>query len=240
MPVAVKLTDSLIRIPHISDLLNSYMVLDDDGSVTLIDGGLARGAAKVRAALAEVGRGPSDVQRVILTHAHSDHAGGAAQIVRETGVPGVEAHPADHPYLVAGTAPPVNAGRTAGRILNRLQSGSFEPVPIARGLNNGEILPVAGGLRVLHTPGHTPGHVSLLHADSGWLLTGDCILHPFRRMIWPFAVYCVSPAQNDASAELLADVEFESAAFTHGTEIKDNAREAIRNFITRRGLRRTS
>lgn len=238
MPASVRLTDSLVRVPHISDLLNSYILLDDDGSVTLVDCGLARGAAKVRAALAEVGRGPSDVQRVILTHAHSDHAGGAAEIVRDADVLGVEAHPEDHPYLLSGMAPPVNAGRTAGRILNRLQSGSFEPVPIARGLQDGEFLPVAGGLQVLHTPGHTPGHVSLLHPDSGWLLTGDCILHPFRRMIWPFAVYCVSPAQNDASAELLAEVEFESAAFTHGTEIRVNARDAIRGFITRRGKRR--
>lgn len=223
-----------MRVPHIRDMLNSFILLDDDGSVTLVDCGLPWGHRKVLAALTALGRGPQDVQRIILTHAHADHAGSAARLVRMTGVGGVDAHEADRGFLATGMAPPVRAGRTAGRILTRLQDGRFEPVQIAQGLADGDVIDIAGGVRVFHTPGHTPGHVSLLLEEEEVLITGDCILNPLGRMMWPFGVYCVSPEQNLQSARRFADLEFSTAAFTHGTEITSGARDAIRSYLLRK------
>lgn len=232
-----ELARGVYRVPHVGDLLNSFVIVEDDGSVTLVDCGLKGGPRRILRALEDLGKGTEDVQRIVLTHAHSDHAGGAATLVRASQLDGVEAHPSDHPFLAAGMAPPVNAGPTAGRILNRLQDSTFEPVPVARGLADGELLDVAGGARVVHTPGHTPGHISVNLLDRGVLITGDCILNPLGRSIWPFAVYCVSPEQNAASAGLLGDLDYTIAAFTHGTEIRDRARERIRSFLVRKAAR---
>src|SRR6201995_2776456 len=82
---AVLLAPGVWRIPLIGDYVNGFMLRDDDGQVTLIDMGIASSGKKVLAALASIGSGPSDVTRLMLTHCHPDHAGGAAYVARETG-----------------------------------------------------------------------------------------------------------------------------------------------------------
>ncbi|MEI8058025.1 MAG: MBL fold metallo-hydrolase [Actinomycetes bacterium] len=227
----VTLGENIVRIPTAGDFINSFAFTESDGSVTLVDCGLTRAPARIVSALAALGRQPRDVQRIILTHAHSDHAGGAAQVLQTAGIDGVDVHEADAPYVRAGNSAPVNPASAAGRLLVRLQNSSFEPVAVARELTDGDLLDVGGGLEVIHTPGHTPGHVSLLHQPSGVLITGDCIFNPLGRMRWPMAMFCTSAAQSDQSARRFADLEFTLAAFTHGPEIRDRAREQIRNFI---------
>src|SRR3954469_20640259 len=82
---AFQLAPGVWRIPLIRDLVNGFMLRDDDGQVTLIDMGIARSGPKVMAALASIGSGPSDVTRLMLTHAHADHAGAAAYVAGQTG-----------------------------------------------------------------------------------------------------------------------------------------------------------
>src|SRR6476620_6445946 len=83
--LAVQLVPGVWRIPLLRDFVNGFILRDDDGQVTLVDMGLARSGPKVMAALASIGSGPSDVTRLMLTHAHADHAGGAAYVVEQTG-----------------------------------------------------------------------------------------------------------------------------------------------------------
>ena len=104
---------------------------------------------------------------------------------------------------------------------------------MAQELVDGQVLDVAGGLRVLHTPGHTPGHISLLHPGSGVLITGDSIFNMNSRMSWPTKVFCTSFTQNVQTAHALGEVDYRVAAFTHGPEIRDNAREQVRGFLQR-------
>ena len=82
---AVQLAPGVWRIPLIRDLVNGFMLRDDDQQVTLIDMGVPKSGPKVMAALASIGSGPSDVTRLMLTHAHADHAGAAAYVARQTG-----------------------------------------------------------------------------------------------------------------------------------------------------------
>ena len=221
-----------------SDFVNSFVLLEDDGSVTLIDCGLKGAPKKLVRALADLGRHPRDVQRIILTHAHNDHAGGASRMVQESSATGVHAHVDDRGYLEQGEAPPMTVTNALGRLIARIQDFSFAPVKVDRVLADGQVLDCLGGLQVVHTPGHTPGHVSLLHPGTGVLITGDCILNPLSRMQWAYSLYCTSPAQNRESASRFADLDFRVAAFTHGTEIRDRARERIRDFLTRKGALR--
>ena len=231
----ITLAPGIVRVPTAGDFVNSFVLLEADGSVTLVDCGLKGAPARLLRALADLGRHPQDVQRIVLTHAHNDHAGGAARMVDATAVDGVQAHEGDAPYLRDGQAPPITATGPLGRIIARVQDFSFVPVPVEQELSDGEVIDVLGGMRVVHTPGHTPGHISLLHPGTGVLITGDCILNPLSRMQWAYSLYCTSPEQNRQSATRFADLDFTVAAFTHGTEIRDRARERIRGFLTRKG-----
>ena len=73
--------------------------------------------------------------------------------------------------------------------------------------------------------------MSLLHASSGVLITGDSIFNIASRRTWPLAGFCTSYAQSKATAARLADLEYGIAAFTHGPEIRDRARDRIRDFL---------
>lgn len=237
MPVArtpaVALGAGVYRIPTLGDFINSYAFVDDDGSVTLVDCGLKRAPAKIVSALASIGKHPRDVQRIVLTHAHFDHSGGAARMVDETAAVGVDVHADDAEYVRTGTRVPGDMASTAGRIFARAPWGDFQATPVSAELADGQVLDVAGGLRILHTPGHTPGHISLLHPGSGVLITGDSIFNMNSRMSWPTKVVCTSFRQNVETAHALGEVDYSIAAFTHGPEIRENAREQVRGFLRR-------
>jgi glyoxylase-like metal-dependent hydrolase (beta-lactamase superfamily II) len=96
---AVQLADGVWRLPTApADLVNSFLLADDDGSLTLVDAGLRRADRRVLAALEQLGRAPGDVQRILMTHAHADHAGGLAAAQRATGGL-VLVHETEAPYL---------------------------------------------------------------------------------------------------------------------------------------------
>ena len=227
----VTLAPGVHRIPTLGDFINSYAFVDDDGSVTLVDCGLKRAPVKIVRALSALGKHPRDVQRILLTHAHFDHASGAAQLVAESAAVGVDVHADDAGFIESGTRAPGDVTKTSGRLMSRTPWGDFRPTTVAQRLHDGDELPVAGGLRVMHTPGHTPGHISLLHPTSGVLITGDSIFNMNSRMSWPTKAFCTSFRQNVQTAHALGEVEYAIAAFTHGPEIRDNAREAVRSFL---------
>jgi glyoxylase-like metal-dependent hydrolase (beta-lactamase superfamily II) len=214
------------------DFINSFAFLDADGQVTLVDCGIARAPRRIVEALAGIGRTPADVTRIVLTHAHSDHAGGAHEMVQRSSASGVEIHEDDAPFALSGRNAPT-AGSTMGRLMSRGPATRFTPFPVVTELVDGQVIDVGGGLRVVHTPGHTPGHVSLLHEGSGVLITGDAIFNMASRMRWPIAAVCTSFRQNQQSAHVLGELEYDVAAFTHGPEIRDNAREKVRGFLRR-------
>nr|MCU0298941.1 MBL fold metallo-hydrolase [Candidatus Nanopelagicales bacterium] len=94
----------------------------------------------------------------------------------------------------------------------------------------------AGGMSVHHTPGHTPGHISLVHRPSEVLITGDAIFNMNAKLSWPFAMACTDFPLNQQTAAVLADLDYSVAAFTHGPQIEVGAREAVRGFLRREGV----
>lgn len=228
---AVQLAANLWRIPTAPrDFVNSFAFVEDDGSVTLVDTGVRKAPPRIVAGLAAIGKHPEDVQRVLLTHAHPDHAGGAAEMARRTGAP-VSVHDGDRSWCEAGEvlAKPKETS-VLGRLLMRASKPTFEPFEPGPALHDGEVLPVAGGLRVVHTPGHSPGHVALLHEPSGVLVTGDSIFNVLRLRLSPKSL-CADFQLTRQTAHRLGELDYDVAAFTHGTEIRDNAREQVRGFL---------
>lgn len=235
-PPATEVAPGVVRIPTVGAAsVNSFAFVEGDGSVTLVDCGLARAPARIVAGLRAVGRHPSDVRRIVLTHAHSDHAGGAADLAGRTGAP-VAVHGTDAGFVERGEVPGYDPTLWSGRLMTRLSRGGFPPVPVGERLTDGQVLDVGGGLRVVATPGHTPGHISLLHEPTATLITGDALINQLGlRYSYRFA--CSDFRRNDRSAHVLGELEYDRAGFTHGPEITRGAREAVRRILrtTRRG-----
>lgn len=232
-PPVVPLAKNVFRIPTMGDFINSFVFIDDDGQVTLVDTGLKRAPKRIVRGLEAIGKHPNDVTRIVLTHAHFDHSGGAHEMTQQANLPGVEVHAADADFVRTGTRAPLDESQAGGRLYIRLGIGSFAATPITKELVDGDVIDVAGGVRVLHTPGHTPGHISLLHEQTATLITGDAIFNMNSRMRWPTAMFCTSLPINQQSANVFAELDYTVAAFTHGPEIRDNAREVIRAFLAK-------
>ncbi|MDQ3029533.1 MAG: MBL fold metallo-hydrolase, partial [Actinomycetota bacterium] len=172
---AVQLADGVWRVPTTpGDFINSYLLADDDGSLTLVDAGLKSAPKAVLKALEQLGKAPGDVQRILLTHAHLDHAGGLAGVQQAT-AGRVLSHDAEAEYLRTGNPPPSES--TLGRLVRKMPGSGFSRVDVDETFADGATLPVAGGLTVVHTPGHSPGHCSFLHPSTGVLITGDAVFN---------------------------------------------------------------
>jgi glyoxylase-like metal-dependent hydrolase (beta-lactamase superfamily II) len=167
--------------------VNAYLL--EGEPLTLVDAGprTPEAQAALQAGVAAVGYRLEDVRRILLTHGHTDHAGGAAWAAGRGGG-AVYVHPHDRPKVsgerwvldplrtfVAQSGLP--AASLEG-LVARLQvvRQYHEPVADPRPLADGQSLPLGGEvLRVLHTPGHSHGHVCFYH-DEGVLLAGDLLL----------------------------------------------------------------
>jgi len=228
-PPAIELVPGIWRIPVIwGDGINAFVFVDDDGQATLVDAGLPGRWPILANALGYLGVGPDDVTRIVNTHAHSDHCGGIAQMQAMTGAP-VSAHEEDAEYLRTGQAPSIDPSVRGGKYLQKWVS--FPKISVAHELSDGDVLPIAGGVRVVHTPGHTPGHISLLHEESGVLITGDAI-HNWRGKIGLAVKWFSHDHELTAkSVHRLGELDYDLVAFTHGPEMRVDAREAVRGFL---------
>ena len=119
-----------------------------------------------------------------------------------------------------------------GRLLARGPKG-FGRVDVAETFAHGAVLPLGGGLTVVHTPGHTTGHCSYLHTSTGVLLTGDALFN-VRRIRYSFAGLCTDAGLARISAGRLGELDFEVAGFTHGPHISSGAGSAVRAFLAGR------
>ena len=102
-PAAYQVAPNVWRIPAAPfDFVNIYAFVDEDGQVTLVDTGLKSASKRTLAGLAAMGRSVVDVTRIVLTHAHGDHAGNAARLAELTAAP-VSIHEVDAPFARDGS-----------------------------------------------------------------------------------------------------------------------------------------
>jgi glyoxylase-like metal-dependent hydrolase (beta-lactamase superfamily II) len=234
-PPAVEVARQVWRIPTVGrNLVNSFAFVDDNGSVTLVDCGLAKAPPRIVAGLAAMGKRPADVTRILLTHVHPDHAGGAAELSRQTGAD-VWMHQGDHPSATAGTIVPKPDQRfLLGRLFGRLPDPHFEPFQPGPLLNDGDVLPVAGGVRVGSWrsetwPGECPGVWT-----TRTLVTGDAMFNfGFRGLSLSPKFLCADFALTQQTVHRLGELDYDVAAFTHGPEMTERPRERIRDFLSR-------
>jgi glyoxylase-like metal-dependent hydrolase (beta-lactamase superfamily II) len=232
--MAIQIAKDIYRLPTLGPFINSYALLNSDSSVTLVDCGLIGSSKKLIKDLARIGKHPNDVVNIILTHAHDDHVGGAAKMIKDCGAEFVMMHEEDSHLPPTGKTPPRDDSRLSGKIMKLLPDKGYEPFEVNRKLEDGEIINTAGGLKVIHTPGHTDGHISLLHLESETLITGDSIFNMTSRMTWALSGFCVNYKQSQDTARKFLDLDFKHACFTHGPEIRDSGKSRIKQFLSKK------
>jgi len=210
---------------------NVYLLVDDD--LTLVDTGFSGRADLILEQIEELGYSPSDVKRIIITHHHADHTGGLAALKRATQAE-VIAHPADAPYI-DGTLP--QPGPVRPQWLSKLLARfswllATEPVVVDTLVNDGDELPILGGIKILHTPGHTPGSICLYLQSKDLLIAGDLLAHRFGLRL-PSKSFTVDIAQEIQSVKRVASLEFDIICFGHGLPIMRNAHHIVANFADR-------
>jgi len=141
-------------------LSNAFLVLGD--RPVLVDAGSPGEADKIVAKLAKLGVAPGDLSLILLTHAHTDHAGSAKELRERSGAP-VALHPADGEMLRRGTMGKLQPVSPRHRLLELYVNKPFEGFDYDRELVEGQRLDEYGlAGQIVHTPGHCAGSLSVV------------------------------------------------------------------------------
>lgn len=184
--------------------VNAHLLLGR--APVLVDTGVPDSGAKILQRIGEHGVDPADLAAIVVTHAHIDHFGSAAELHRATGAP-ILAHAADAGQYAAGRIrePYLPTGRF-GRLLDRLPAFHAEAEPfVPQLLVDGPTALHDFGVdaRILPTPGHTAGSVSVL-TDAGDLVAGDLVAGSFLGVL---ARRPANPPFHDDPAGNLASLQ---------------------------------
>jgi len=213
-------------------MLDAIHLLVEGDRAAIVDTGTNHSVPLVIEAMRRKGLAPEQVDYVILTHIHLDHAGGAGLFMRAFPNATLTVHPrgarhmADPARLIAGTIAVYGEGPT------REMYGDILPVPAARILATPHAFSIrlAGReLRFLDTPGHARHHVAILDTRSGHAFAGDVFGLSYREMDQDgrqFIVPTSSPAQFDPapyhrSIDLVAGLKPEAVYVTHYSQVRD-------------------
>jgi glyoxylase-like metal-dependent hydrolase (beta-lactamase superfamily II) len=207
---------------------NVYLLAGDDP--TLVDTGFKGRSGQILREAGRLGYSPSDIVNIIITHHHADHVG-SLHVLKEATQARVLAHPVDAAYI-DGRLPqpgPVRP-RWPTKTLAPLQwLWTTTPVAVDVLINDGDELPILGGIKVLHTPGHTPGSICLYLERERLVIAGDLVAHRFGLRL-PSRAFTADMLQGIRSIERVAALDFDVICFGHGSPLVNGARPNIINF----------
>ncbi|MGY0488394.1 MBL fold metallo-hydrolase [Streptomyces sp. WG-D5] len=211
----------------------AYLWRDGD-ALTLVDAGAPGAGAPVADAVRDWGHAPEDVRRIVLTHFHEDHAGGAGEFARLSGAE-VYAHRLDAPFVRGERPGPDPVFEEWERPIHEQALAQLPPPPAdpvlpyeVRELNDGDVLNFGGGARVVGAPGHTDGSIGIHLPEHGVLFTGDAIaVSPVDGQVM-LGVFNLDRARAVASYRRLAALDSEVACFGHGDPVTGGAAGALR------------
>jgi glyoxylase-like metal-dependent hydrolase (beta-lactamase superfamily II) len=188
----------------------AYLLLPEEGrACAFVETNTAHAVPTLLKALEAHGRTPEDVQYVIITHIHLDHAGGAGQLMAACPNATLLAHPKAAPHAVDPSR--IVRGATAVYGEERFASlyGEVRPIPEERVVAMDDDSTVQLGnhtLRFLHTRGHANHHMCVFDETANGVFTGDSfgILYPALQRNGLFAFPSTSPTDFDGPAAIEA------------------------------------
>jgi glyoxylase-like metal-dependent hydrolase (beta-lactamase superfamily II) len=204
--------------------VKAHLVLEPD--LSLIDCGYAGSRGRIDRAITARQRSIGQLRRVVITHGHPDHAGSARELAA-AGIP-ILIHPADGGRLRTTWRDALRSP-SRGRVFSAMTPEPPELVPIA----DGDVLPMLGGLQVVHTPGHTPGSVCLYGARDRILFVGDTLQRRFGRVSFASALYSDDHAAARRSVQRLAELDVETIVFSHYAPVLEGGGAVLADLARR-------
>ncbi|MFI7343523.1 MBL fold metallo-hydrolase [Streptomyces sp. NPDC050085] len=206
----------------------------DGAELTLIDAGAPGAGQPIADAVRDWGHSPEDVRRIVLTHFHEDHAGGAGEFARLSGA-AVYAHALDAPFVRGEETGPAPVYEDWERPIHAQALAQLPPTPdhpvlpdAVRELTDGDVLGFGGGARIVGAPGHTDGSLAVHLPEHGVLFTGDAVAaSPLDGQVM-LGVFNLDRARAVASFHRLAALDSDVACFGHGDPVVGGAATALR------------
>ena len=235
-------------VHRLEDVTGSNVVLLADERMAVVDTGISGNGEAIVSYIRKIGRSPSDLRWIIVTHFHFDHSGSAAELHELTGAQIVahrdETEPGPNGTLMLrkgneGESPP-----TWYRWAQRVAGGGggprppreprrFPDTPVHETVEHGDVVPCMAGLRIIHSPGHTPGSISPLLTGPRALFLGDSVLNNIDRLSRPLMWDRSKRRQLDASLHALRDLEADLACFGHGPPLSEDVMDKVRGLTDR-------
>ncbi|PWK93065.1 MBL fold metallo-hydrolase [Fulvimonas soli] len=212
-------------------------LLVEDGRAAFVDCGTNHAVPRLLDALAAAGLEPAQVDWLILTHVHLDHAGGAGELMARLPHAKLVVHPRGARHMVDPAQLWAGASAVYGEAVMESTYGRLRPVPAERVVEapDGHVVELAGrALRCLHTPGHARHHLAVHDARANACFTGDTFGLSYREFDTargPFILPTTSPVQFEpaalhASIDRLLALRPEAMYLTHYGRVEDLARLA--------------
>lgn len=210
---------------------DSFLIAED--RLTLIDAGMVGSRLMLERYLRRIGRRLDELERIICTHGHPDHIGGVGELVRDRDDIEVLIHADDlaglRLPLRQALAPTEDRAIRRGRIIQYLTRTPADPTTVT----DDEVLPLLGGLRIIHTPGHTPGSICLYAEQHGLVFTGDVLQVIRGRLTYASAFFSHDHAGARRSVERLAALEIDTIALSHYPPWRADPGLALRDLAAR-------
>ncbi len=208
-------------------------LIEDGGELTLIDTLFDADARVILNQIRAIGRSPTDLKHIVLTHAHRSHLGGLATLKQMSGAT-VYSHAWEADIIAGERAAQQVSWRPQDplvtyhfQIANNLNLSKHRPCPVDQSVEDGDTI---GPLVVIHAPGHTPGHLAFWLAKPRILFCGDAVVTSPKFMAgWPGFV--INKRQHAASLQKLADYDAAILAFGHGEPILEGGAARLRGLI---------
>jgi len=207
----------LIKGVHVIETYANCALLVDDRLI-LVDTSVQDTASDVLAYLDRIKRKPKDVSTIIITHTHPDHVSGLAVMKDKSGAK-VAAHRIEADYISRRKTYPGPPGPQR-----------HKPVNIDVLLEDKQRFEE---MLVLHTPGHTPGSISLLDERRKLLIAGDAVRNEEGGLGPMEDVYNIDPRMHRQSIKRLTELDFETLIVGHGRAVASGASAALKQAAMR-------
>ena len=196
------------------------ILLWDDEMAVLIDTGFPGQIEDIQVEMEKVGVSFDKLQVVILTHQDIDHRGSLPELLQRcrSNIK-VYAHELDKPYI-EGDLPLLKDGNVENRPKGKVSDTMID----------GQELPYCGGILILHTPGHTPGHISLYLKQSKILVAGDSMYSVNGMLGGIHAPTTINIKEAQQSLKKYLNLDIESVVCYHGGLSKGNIKIQLQNL----------
>ncbi|MEC2920804.1 MBL fold metallo-hydrolase [Bacillus tropicus] len=209
----------MLRLEFQEFIIHPILLWDDEMAV-LIDTGFPGQFEDIQVEMERVGISFDKVKVVILTHQDIDHIGSLPNVL-ENGVSDIKvyAHELDKPYI-EGDLP----------LLKDVQLEDLPKGKVSDTVIDGQELPYCGGILILHTPGHTPGHISLYLKRSKILVAGDSMYSVNGVLGGVHAPTTLNIMEARQSLKKYLNLDIESVVCYHGGLSKGNIKIQLQNL----------